>query len=152
MLVKFEGELLVVGLGAVVGDSELYAELVAGDDLVGSIGDVQHLQSAAQRSRWHCIDSNGAGGDRIATVIVPRPGERVVAGCRRHEAEGDIGGLAVVEVHQACRLEGTVNKHIEQSVGPLAVVGQVDVEVNGAAIVHHTLHGDIVNRVIGLGG
>ena len=152
MLVKFEGELFVIGLGAVVGDSELYAELVAGDDLVGGIGDVQHLQSAAQRSRWHCIDSNGASGDRIATVIVPRPGERVVAGCRRHEAEGDIGGLAVVEVHQACRLEGTVNKHIEQSVGPLAVVGQVDVEVNGAAIVHHTLHGDIVNRVIGLGG
>lgn len=48
VLVELEGKLLVVGLGAVVGDSELYAELVAGDNLVGGIGDVQHRQCAAQ--------------------------------------------------------------------------------------------------------
>ena len=41
VLVEFEREFLIIGHGAVVGDSKSHAELVASNNLVSGIGDVQ---------------------------------------------------------------------------------------------------------------
>ena len=148
VLVQFHRYVLVVGRRAGVGDGQLQAELVTGDDMVAGIGDVEHLGGSAQARCGHRVDGQRAGGDGIAAVVVPGPGERVGACIGGHEAIGDVAGLTGAQVDHACRLEGTVNKHVEQSGAPLAVVGQVDVDVDRTAVVQQAFGSDVIDGVV----
>ena len=56
VLVELDDDVLVIGSGTVVGDRDIQAELVAGDDPVGRIGDIQRVGSATQRGGRHLVE------------------------------------------------------------------------------------------------
>ena len=60
----------------------------------------------------------------------------------------DVFGLAGFHSHIACGCISAINEHVQQHIARLTIIGHVDIDVDGATVMHMARHGDIIDGVV----